>query len=89
MLRAESYSISITTDAAIALCNDNPNMVVNIFYTDTETGVTYPVGVAPLSRVYEDQGLMFSMQMFSSDGSVEQYIIVWATSGRDWKHEEV
>lgn len=80
---------SITTDAAIALCNDNPNMVVNIFYTDTETGVTYPVGVAPLSRVYEDQGLMFSMQMFGSDGSVEQYIIVWATSGRDWKHEEV
>lgn len=77
----------ITTDAAVALCNDNPNMAVNIFYTDTEEGITYPVGVAPLSRVYPDQGLMFSMQMFESGGSVEEYVIVWATPGEDWDHE--
>ena len=64
----------------------NP-LVVNIFY-DYE-GHTYPEGVAPLSKVYDEQGLMFSMQMFGSDGSVEQYLIVWATPGKDWDHKVI
>ena len=69
----------ITANAAIALCDENPNMVVNIF--NTYQGHKYSWGSAPLSRIYEKRGLIFSMQQFSSNGGVEEYLIVHAVPG--------
>jgi len=78
---------SLTANAAIALCNENPNMSVNIFWTND--GHKVAQGVAQLTRIYEERGLIFAMQQFESTGTVEQYLVIKAVPGSPdgvWSH---
>jgi hypothetical protein len=81
---------SLTANAAVALCNENPNMSVNIFWIEDD--YKEAIGVAQLTRIYPVQGLMFVMQHFDSSGTVAEYIVIKAipdSSDGVWLHYTV